>query len=172
MAKFSRPEGHKAPDAMTGDFPPLAPGWYQATIYEAAHVDFSKKPEYAGKNEGLNIQYKIAPGQEGAGRTFFSRVYTGDVKFPSGKKSDNFGLFDLGDAVTNGQFRKDYDEGEANLPERADLLGVPVEIRLRTTTYNGEERSEVANVRAPGSGAKAKANKKSKPANLSEELDL
>ena len=101
----------------------------------------------------------------------FSRYYIGDVVFPSG--SDNFSLFDLGDAVTGGKFRAAYNEGEAELPDRGDLLGRPVEIRLVIKPYNGEDRNEVASVRAPGGPIKPKAKAAASPSkNTVTELDL
>lgn len=171
MSKFVRAREHKAPEAQGGAFAPLKPGWYEATIYAVDNIEFSKKEGYEGKNEGWNIQYRISDGQNGANRRVFSRYYIGDVVFPSG--SDNFSLFDLGDAVTGGKFRAAYNEGEAELPDRGDLLGRPVEIRLVIKPYNGEDRNEVASVRAPGGPIKPKAKAATSPSkNTVTELDL
>lgn len=137
------------------DNTPLEPGWYDVTIFDAEMVEFSKKPGYEGKNEGLNVQYRISESQTGTNRRFFQRVYLGDTKFPSG--ANNFGLFDFGDAVTGGGFRKAYNSGEAEMPDIEQLLGMPLQIRLATEEYNGEKRSAVKSVRAPKPSSKGGA---------------
>ena len=141
--KFTNTAKEEAPTG--GTFTPLTPGWYEATVYDVEVVEYSKKDGYEGKNVGWNVQYRISGDQEGAGRAFFQRIYVGDTKFPSG--SANFTLFDFGDAVTGGKFRAEWNKGGADLPERENIMGATLDIKLKTGEYNGEARSEVASIR-------------------------
>lgn len=122
MSKFVRAGEHKAPEAQVGAFTSSKRAQFEATIYAVDNIECSRRKATRARTRAGISSTVFQTGKNGANRRVFSRYYIGDVVFPSG--SDNFSLFDLGDAVTRRQVpRAAYNDGEAELPDRGDLLG-------------------------------------------------
>lgn len=136
----------KVAEGSGGPFKPLKAGPYIATVHDAEIGEFKgEKPQRpnAGRPQ-VNVQFRIADGQEGANRRVFQQIGLFDTWAPTDKNpegSDNFTFFGFFSAIQGKKekdFRAEYREAVENpetsdfsVPSPTELLGRKVVLNLK-----------------------------------------
>lgn len=130
-------------ESSSGDFAPLDPGEYNATVY-----DIKSTVSKAG-NDRFNVQFKI---EENNRRAFETYPLVPNVLWKLRK-------FMLACGMTEDQVKEDHESVEAMLESLEDnIMGNEVILTLGFDTYEGKFKNRVTDV-APMTTTGAKATK-------------